>query len=138
MIPRRPISILSTIFFQIFLLYDCVSISSAPLVSIKQSMKQSLDKKLEDLLLKLLKYNSTPNMQEPIRQFLINYKLMSDNFWERYRRSNSFEEVLECYYQYSKNQCTIVETLLANLRFTLDKDNTREELATMLKDGFTF
>ena len=77
-------------------------------------------------------------MQEPIRQFLINYKLMSDNFWERYKHSHSYEEVLECYYQYSKNQCTLVETLLANLRFTLDKDNTRKELAVMLKDGFTF
>jgi len=88
--------------------------------------------------LKLLEHNTSPNVQEPIRQFLINYQLMSDSFWERYERSNTFEEVLECYYQFSKNQCTIVETLLENLKFTLDKDNTRSELAMMLKDGFTF
>ena len=63
---------------------------------------------------------------------------MSDNFWERYERSNPYEDVLECYYQFAKNQCIIIETLLENLKFTLDKDNTRKELATMLKDGFTF
>ena len=63
---------------------------------------------------------------------------MSENFLERYDHSNSYEEVLECYYQFAKNQCVVIETLLENLRFTLDKDNTKEELATMLKDGFTF
>jgi len=107
--------------------------------SVYQAIHEAkLEKKLEHLLLKLLEHNTSPNVQEPIRQFLINYQLMSDSFWERYERSNTFEEVLECYYQFSKNQCTIVETLLENLKFTLDKDNTRSELAMMLKDGFTF
>ncbi len=32
----------------------------------------------------------------------------------------------------------IVETLLEDLRYTLDKDGTRKELSMMLKDGFTF
>lgn len=89
-------------------------------------------------MLKLLRYNSTPSVQEPIRQFLVNYQIMSENFWERYERSSSYEEVLECYYQFSKNQCVIIETLLENLKFTLDKDNTKQELISMLKDGFTF
>ena len=88
--------------------------------------------------MKLLEHNSTPKVREPIRQFLINYQIMSDNFWERYKRSNTFDDVLECYYQFSKNQCTLIETLMQNLTFTLDKDNTRSELAAMLKDGFTF
>lgn len=77
-------------------------------------------------------------MQEPIRQFLVNYQIMSDNFWELYERSTSYDEVLECYYQFAKNQCVLIETLLENLNFTLDKDNTKKELAMMLKDGFTF
>ena len=89
-------------------------------------------------MLKLLRYNSTPSVQEPIRQFLVNYQIMLENFWERYERSSSYEAVLECYYQFSKNQCVIIETLLENLKFTLDKDNTKQELISMLKDGFTF
>ena len=89
-------------------------------------------------MLKLLEYNSTPNVQEPIRQFLTNYQMMTDTFKESYQNANTFENVLECYFQFSKNQCTIIETLLQNLRFTLDKDDTRKELAVMLKDGFTF
>ena len=107
--------------------------------SVYQAIHEAkLEKKLEHLLLKLLEHNTSPNVQEPIRQFLVNYQVMSDSFWERYEHSNTFEEVLECYYQFSKNQCTIVETLLENLKFTLDKDNTRSELAMMLKDAFTF
>ncbi len=107
--------------------------------SVYQAIHEAkLENKLEHLLLKLLEHNSTPNVKEPIKQFLVNYQIMSDSFWERYERSNTFEEVLECYYQFSKNQCTIIETLLENLTFTLDKDNTRSELAMMLKDGFTF
>ena len=97
-----------------------------------------LEKKLEALLLKLLEYNSTPNVQEPIRQFLTNYQMMTDTFNESYQNATTFESVLECYFQFSKNQCTVIETLLQNLKFTLDKDDTRKELAVMLKDGFTF
>lgn len=89
-------------------------------------------------MLKLLEFNSTPNVQEPIRQFLINYQMMSDNFLERYNRANTFEEALESYYQFSKNQCVIVDTLLETLKFTLDKDHTREDLAIMMKESFTF
>ena len=60
------------------------------------------------------------------------------NFWESYHNSHTEEDVLEYYYQFAKNQCTVIETLQQNLRHTLDKDNTRKELAVMLKDGFTF
>ena len=63
---------------------------------------------------------------------------MSDTFWESYQNAHTFEDVLECYYQFAKNQCVVIETLLETLRFTLDKDDTRKELATMLRDGFTF
>ncbi len=51
---------------------------------------------------------------------------------------HTYEDVLECYYQFAKNQCVVIETLLETLKFTLDKDGTRKELSMMLRDGFTF
>jgi predicted transcriptional regulator len=63
---------------------------------------------------------------------------MSDNFWEMYRKAKSSGDVLECYYQFSKNQCTIIETLLENLKLSLNEDHLKEDLHSMLKDAFTF
>ncbi|NIU02656.1 MAG: hypothetical protein GWN01_17695, partial [Nitrosopumilaceae archaeon] len=97
-----------------------------------------LDKKLETLLLRLLEYNSSPNVEVPIRNFLSNYEVISDSFWEQFNHTTTYESALECYYQFSKDQCVLVDSLLQTLQFTLDKDNTKEELATMLKDAFTF
>ena len=97
-----------------------------------------LDNRLEEILLKLLEHNSSPNTQEPIRQFLVNYELMNENFWSSYKKTNAIEDALEKYYQFIKNQCILIETLMVNLRFTIDKDNSRKDLAIMLKDGFTF
>lgn len=97
-----------------------------------------MDARLEELLVNLLKYNSSANVQEPIRVFLYNYQVMSDNFWEMYRGARSYEDILECYYQFSKNQCTAIETLLENLRMSLNRDHLKEELHVMLKDAFTF
>ncbi len=125
-------------FFATLLSDGCVrfGISST---SIYQTIHEAkLDKRLERLLLKLLEYNSTPNVQEPVRQFLASYQMMSDTFGQSYGNAHTFEDVLECYYQFAKNQCTITETLLQNLRHTLDRDGTRGELAAMLRDGFTF
>lgn len=97
-----------------------------------------LEKRLEDILLKLLEYNSTPYVQEPIRQFLMAHQIAAESFSTTCKNAHTYEDVLECYHQYAKNQCTTVESLLENLRFTLDKDGTRKELSTMLRDGFTF
>jgi len=63
---------------------------------------------------------------------------MSDTFWDSYQMVHTYEDVLECYYQFAKNQCVVIETLLETLKFTLDKDGTRKELSMMLRDGFTF
>jgi hypothetical protein len=63
---------------------------------------------------------------------------MSDNFWEMYKKAKSHEDVLECYYQFSKNQCTIIETLLSNLKLSLNEDHLKEDLHLILKDAFTF
>jgi len=104
----------------------------------KSISEANLDARLEELLINLLRYNSSVSVQEPIRIFLYNYQVMSDNFWVMYKKTKSYEDVLECYYQFSKNQCVIIETLLENLRLTLNKDNLKEELHVMLKDAFTF
>jgi len=64
--------------------------------------------------------------------------MISENFSEQYGRSGTYEDVLNSYFQFSKNQCTLIETLLEDLRITLDKDNIKENLAIMLKEGFTF
>ena len=98
----------------------------------------SLDGRLEELLINLLRYNSSADVQEPIRIFLYNYQIMSDNFWTMYKKAKTYEDVLGCYYQFSKNQCTIIETLLENLKLTLDDNNVKEDLQMMLKSGFTF
>ncbi len=111
---------------------ECISSTS-----IFQAIHEAkLERRIEDLLLKLLKYNSTPNVQEPLRQFLTNYQMATESFSDSAQNAHTYEDVLECYHQYAKNQCMIVETLLENLRYTLDKDGTRKELAMMLKDGF--
>ena len=118
------------------LLYSIDSVSST---SIYQAIHDAhLDNRLEEILLKLLEHNSSPNAQEPIRQFLSNYELMNENFWSSYKKANTIEDALERYYQFTKNQCILVETLMVNLRFSIDKDNSRKDLAAMLKDGFTF
>lgn len=93
---------------------------------------------MEELLVNLLRYDSSAGVQEPIRIFLYNYQIMSDNFWQMYKHAKSYEDVLECYYQFSKNQCTIIETLLENLRITMNDDYLNDELQVMLKEAFTF
>jgi hypothetical protein len=104
----------------------------------KAIFEANLDARLEELLLNLLKHNSTAGVQESIRVFLYNYQMMSDNFWEMYKSAKSYEEVLECYYQFSKNQCVIIETLLENLKLSLNDDHLKEDIHLMLKDAFTF
>jgi hypothetical protein len=98
----------------------------------------NLDGRLEELLVNLLRYNSSADVQEPIRIFLYNYQIMSDNFWAMYKKAKTYEDVLGCYYQFSKNQCTVIETLLENLKLTLEDYSLKEDLQLMLKSGFTF
>jgi nitrogen regulatory protein PII-like uncharacterized protein len=86
----------------------------------------------------MLRYNSSAGVQEPIRIFLYNYQIMSDNFWQMYKHAKSYEDVLECYYQFSKNQCTIIETLLENLKISSNADHLKEDVHAMLREAFTF
>jgi len=54
-----------------------------------------------------------------------------------YGKSCTYEEVLECYCQYAKNQCVATKGLLENLRYALDSDKTTHELSTMMNDRST-
>lgn len=106
-------------------------------MSIYQDIYDSkLDKELESILLKLLRYNSSEKVKEPISKFLYQYRLISDDYWEQFRASNSFERAFDSYYQYSKNKCLLTDTLLKNLRFSIE--NVREDINIMMREAFTF
>ena len=109
------------------------------MISIYQQIYDAkLDKQLEDILFKLLKYNSSADVQDPMRQFLQDYKIIAYDFSESYRYCNEFDSALEAYHHFAKNKCILIDTLLQNLQYTLNYGEMRAELSTMLKEGFTF
>jgi len=93
---------------------------------------------IEDILLKLLKYNPSADVQGPIGQFLRDYKTISYDFSEIYKHCNEFDSALEAYHHLAKNKCVLIDTLLQNLHYALSYGQVRAELSVMLKDGFTF
>ena len=97
-----------------------------------------LDKELEVILLKLLRYNQSPKVTEPVKQFLYNYRKINQEYWSTFSQSNSFETALESYYQYSKNKCTITDTLCDHLNMTLNYEDLRDDLSLIMRDSFTF
>ena len=104
----------------------------------QQIHEAGLDKHLEDILLKLLRYNNTNSVQDPIRQFLQNYEMLVYDFSESYRHCNEFDGALEAYHHFTKNKCILIDTLLQNLQYTLNYGTVRAELSSMFKDGLTF
>lgn len=97
-----------------------------------------LDKELEVILLKLIWHNSSPNVSEPIRQFLLTYNQIYNDYWEGYAESNTVEDALDCYYRFAKNKCTLVDNLLDTLNFTLNSQSIREDFTLMMKNSLTF
>src|SRR5574338_548822 len=95
-----------------------------------------LDEELESILLKLLRFNSSEKVKEPIRKFLYDYRLISDDYWQQFSASNRFENAFDLYYQFSKNKCLLTDTLLKNLNFSID--NVREDATLLMKEAFTF
>ena len=109
------------------------------MVSIYQQIHDArLDKHLEDILYKLLRYNSSADVQVPVQQFLRDYQTISHDFAEGYGRCNEIDGALEAYHQFTKNKCVLVDVLLQNLQYTLNYGTVRAELSAMLKDGLTF
>jgi len=101
-------------------------------------IEAKLDGELETILVKLLRYNMSPVVEVPVRQFLRDYVLVRDEFWSQFGKSNSFDVAFEQYYQYSKDKCALIDKLLENLNFTLNYEPLKADLALIMKEGFTF
>ena len=98
----------------------------------------NLDREFETILIKLLRYNMSPVVEVPVRHFLREYAIIRDDFWSQFSKSNSFDMAFDCYYQYAKNKCALIDSLLSNLNFALNYDPIRNDLLLMMKDGLTF
>lgn len=104
----------------------------------KDVTNSNLDKELEGILLKILRYNMSSSMTGPIREFLKEYGEIHETFWSQFAKSNSFDGAFDSYYQYSKNKCMLVENLLDSLNFSLNSKSIREDATLMLKEALTF
>ena len=98
----------------------------------------NLDREFETILIKLLRYNMSPVVEEPVHQFLQEYVVIRDDFWSQFGKSNSFDMAFDRYYQFAKNKCALIDSLLDILNFTLNYDPLRNDLSIMIKDGLTF
>jgi hypothetical protein len=108
-------------------------------VSVYQKIYDArLDRELETILVKLMRYNMSPVIELPILQFLEEYTLIRDEFWDRFSKCASFGKAFEMYCQYSKNKCSLIDSLLDNLDLTLNYDPLKGDLALMMKEGLTF
>jgi len=97
----------------------------------------NLESKLEQILIGLLKDNPSSKINESIYQFLLYIQHATENFWVTFHNSKTWQERLECYYQFTKNQCLATEVLIRNLDFT-NSEEIKENLNTILKESFTF
>jgi hypothetical protein len=108
-------------------------------VSIYQQIYDAkLDREFETILIKLLRYNMAPVVEIPVLHFLQEYTVVRDDFWSQFAKCNSFDMAFDRYYQYAKNKCTLMDSLLDNLNFALGYDPLRNDLSSMIKEGLTF
>lgn len=109
------------------------------MISIFQQIYDAkLDREFETILIKLLRYNMAPVVEVPVRHFLQEYIIVRDDFWNQFSKYTSFDLAFERYYQYAKNKCALIDSLLDNLNFALRYDPIRNDLSLMMKDGLTF
>src|SRR3972149_1320441 len=104
----------------------------------QQIYDANLDREFETILVKLLRYNMAPVVEVPVHQFLQEYIVIRDDFWSQFGKCNSFDMAFDSYYQYAKNKCALIDSLLDNLNFALSYDPLRNDLSLMMKDGLTF
>ena len=100
--------------------------------------ESNLDSKLEQILIGLVKDNPSPMIESIIRKFLLYVQHSTENFWNTYYSAKTYEEKLDCYYQYSKNQCLATEVLVRDLGSLSSDDEIKENLDTLVKESFTF
>jgi hypothetical protein len=104
----------------------------------QQIYDAEIDKEFETILIKLLRYNMAPVVEVPVRLFLHEYVVIRDDFWSQFEKCNSFDMAFDGYYQYAKNKCALIDSLLENLNFALSYDPLRNDLSIMMKEGMTF
>lgn len=100
--------------------------------------ESNLDSKLEQILIGLVKDNLSPKIESIIQKFLLYVQHSTENFWTTYYSAKTYEEKLDCYYQYSKNQCLATEVLIRDLGSLSSDDEINENLDTLVKESFTF
>ena len=100
--------------------------------------ESNLDSKLEQILIGLVKDNPSPKIESIIQKFLLYVQHSTENFWTTYYSARTYEEKLDCYYQYSKNQCLATEVLVRDLGSLSSDDEIKENLDTLVKESFTF
>jgi hypothetical protein len=100
--------------------------------------ESNLESKLEQILIGLKKDNPSPEIEEAIHKFVLFVQHASENFWETFHNAKTYQERLECYYQFSKNQCLATEVLIGDLDSISSDLDIKENLSSMLKESFTF
>lgn len=100
--------------------------------------ESNLDSKLEQILIGLVKDNPSPKIESIIQKFLLYVQHSTENFWTTYYNAKTYEEKLDCYYQYSKNQCLATEVLVRDLGSLSSDDEIKENLDALVKESFTF
>jgi hypothetical protein len=100
--------------------------------------ESNLDSKLEQILIGLIKDNPSSKVESIIQKFLLYVQHSTENFWATYYSAKSYEEKLDCYYQYSKNQCLATEVLIRDLGSLSSDYDIKENLDALVKESFTF
>lgn len=100
--------------------------------------ESNLDSKLEQILIGLVKDNFSPKIESIIKKFLLYVQHSTENFWTTYYSAKTYEEKLDCYYQYSKNQCLATEVLIRDLGPFSSDIEIKENLTALVKESFTF
>ncbi len=100
--------------------------------------ESNLDSKLEQILIGLMKDNPSSKIETVIRKFLLFVQHSTENFWMTYYNAKTYQEKLDCYYQFSKNQCLATEVLIRDLNSLSSEEEIKENLSSILKEGFTF
>ncbi len=100
--------------------------------------ESNLDSKLEQILIGLVKDNPSPKIESIIQKFLLYVQHSTENFWTTYYSAKTYEEKLDCYYQYSKNQCLATEVLVRDLGSLSSDDEIKENLDVLVRESFTF
>ena len=100
--------------------------------------ESNLESRLEQILIGLTKDSPSPKIEETIRKFLLFVQHASENFWVTFHNAKTYQERLECYYQFSKNQCLATEVLIQDLDSVSSELDIKENLSSLLKESFTF